>query len=167
MPGLRSAIRKKSIGGVTTVAVGGRTTIQRASPSKSLPDGAIQASYSPAFRVVDHRTTAGAGVWKRWRHGRRGCALRRRAAGCGEKIPAPFFLIEGQGSPQKFFVTVLVTNGGTVPSLSQSCTRRAHRILTPPPTHRVRDSLSPRGTSGVGERGPFARFGRSFAAPLP
>src|SRR6266568_5700267 len=43
------------------------------------------------------------------------------------------------------------------------------RILMPPPTHRVRNSLSPRGTSGerVGERGSFARLGRSFAAPLP
>src|SRR5437016_12379593 len=46
MPGLRSAIRKKSIGGVTTAAAGGRTTIQRDSFRNSLSGG----KFTPVLR---------------------------------------------------------------------------------------------------------------------
>src|SRR5882724_6141414 len=62
MPGLRSAIRKKSIGGSTTAAVGGRTTIQPGSSSNSLPG----AEFKPLFPRVPG-TAPAMGWFVNWR----------------------------------------------------------------------------------------------------
>src|SRR6266511_1436946 len=84
-----------------------------------------------------------------------------RPIGSVSGLLSPPRLAAGQ-APDRSVVNRPIRRVGLSPTNSPASLAAAAHLDTAPPIHRVRDSLSPRGTSG--ERSAFARLGRSFAA---